>query len=288
MSKTNFLPPTGAKQRKRTKMLSLKLNAKAMPHNEAPDARREEFEAFTSRAVALAVKAIGAGLDVRAEVLIAASYAIATQPLRNVISANAFDKSTKATTTKEIKSAILVGLILDGRPVFKGLAATLCSHNADQTARDPDQIEKAIETYYASGARYLNSIASFLNDATKLAALVRKPANSGLFTQTLSKPTEKACFAAYQVFAAPLASEVMMERKKIVPPKPATVITVQARIKAYLEKQTDMTAMDCTAIIAELTDMHNALVAQEAAVAARALADGEAHDEIEEEERLAA
>ena len=82
--------------------------------------------------MALAVKAIGAGMDVRADVLIAASYAIATQPLRNVISAQAFDKSTKATTTKEIKSAILVGLVLDGRPVFKGLPVTLFSQNDAQ------------------------------------------------------------------------------------------------------------------------------------------------------------
>jgi hypothetical protein len=269
-------------------VINLKLAAKAMPHADETDARREEFEAFTSRAVALAVKAIGAGLDVRAEVLIAASYAIATQPLRNVISANAFDKSTKATTTKEIKSAILVGLILDGRPVFKGLDATLFSHNDKQEALDPDQIEKAIAAAYASGARYLNSIASFLNDATKLAALVRKPANSGLFTQTLSKPTERACFAAYQVFAAPLASEVMMERAKVKAAKAKKEITVSERVLAYLEKQTDMTALDCVAIISELTTMHNALVAQEAAVAARASADGEDNAEIEEEDRLAA
>jgi hypothetical protein len=105
-------------------MLNLKMTAKAMPHADDVDARREEFEAFTARAVAQAVKAIGQGLDVRSDVLIAASYAIATQPLRNVISAQAFDKSTKATTTKEIKSAILVGLVLDGRPVFKGLPVT--------------------------------------------------------------------------------------------------------------------------------------------------------------------
>jgi hypothetical protein len=262
-------------------MLNLKLNAKAMPHADDADARRAEFEAFTSRAVALAVKAIGAGLDVRAEVLIAASYAIATQPLRNVISAQAFDKSIKATTTKEIKSAILVGLVLDGRPVFKGLPVTLLSQNDDTTAREPHQIEAAIETAYSSGARYLNSIASFLNDATKLAALVRKPANSGLFTQTLSKPTEKACFAAYQTFAAPLAAEVMEERKKLAPAKEKPVITVQARIAAYLEKQVDMTSFDCTAIIVELEARHKALVAQEAAILARASAAPDENEEIE-------
>ena len=256
-------------------MLNLKLNAKAMPHADDAEARRDEFEAFTSRAVALAVKAIGQGMDVRSDVLIAASYAIATQPLRNVISAQAFDKSTKATTTKEIKSAILVGLVLDGRPVFKGLPVAMFSHDDAQVARDADGIQKAIETAYASGARYLNSIASFLNDATKLAALVRKPANAGLFTQTLSKPTEKACFAAYQAFAAPLAQEVMMERKKIAAAKEKPVITVAARVSAYLEKQVDMTAMDAAEIITALTAMHNALLAQEAAVLARQNAEPE-------------
>ena len=264
-------------------MLNLKMTAKAMPHADETDARRAEFEAFTARAVAQAVKAIGQGMDVRADVLIAASYAIATQPLRNVISAQAFDKSIKATTTKEIKSAILVGLVLDGRPVFKGLPVTLLSQNADLTVRNPAEIEAAIATAYASGARYLNSIASFLNDATKLAALVRKPANAGLFTQTLSKPTEKACFAAYQAFAAPLAQEVMMERKKIAAAKEKPVITVAARVSAYLEKQVDMTAMDAAEIITALTAMHNALLAQEAAVLARQ----NAEPEIEEGEELA-
>jgi hypothetical protein len=270
-------------------MLNLKMTAKAMPHADDVDARREEFEAFTARAVAQAVKAIGQGLDVRAEVLIAASYAIATQPLRNVISAQAFDKSTKATTTKEIKSAILVGLVMDGRPVFKGLPAVMFSHNDAQEALDEFQIEKAIATAYASGARYLNSIASFLNDATKLAALVRKPANSGLFTLTLSKPTEKACFAAYQTFAAPLASEIMMERKKIAAAKAKKEISVSNRIAAYLEKQTDMTALDCASIIALLTETHNALLAQEAAVLERAKAVPEENEEIEADDaRIAA
>ena len=66
-------------------MLNLKMTAKAMPHGETLAERRKEFDGFTSRAVAQAVKAIGAGMDVRADVLIAASYAMATQPLRNVI-----------------------------------------------------------------------------------------------------------------------------------------------------------------------------------------------------------
>jgi hypothetical protein len=164
---------------------------------------------------------------------------------------------------------------LDGRPVFKGLPAVMFSHDDAQVARDEFQIAKAIETAYASGARYLNSIASFLNDATKLAALVRKPANAGLFTQTLSKPTEKACYAAYQTFAAPLAQEVMMERAKAKSDKKKAEITVAARVSAYLEKQTDMTAMDAAEIITALTAMHNALLAQEAAVLARQSAEPE-------------
>jgi len=173
--------------------------------------------------------------------------------------------------------------------VFKGLPAVMFSHNDAQEALDEFQIEKAISTAYASGARYLNSIASFLNDATKLAALVRKPANAGLFTQTLSKPTEKACFAAFQVFAAPLAQEVMMERAKARAEKEKPVITVQARITTYLEKQSDMTSLDCSAIIALLTDRHTALVAQEAAILEREKAAPDENAEIEaDDERLAA
>ena len=134
----------------------------------------------------------------------------------------------------------------------------------------PGQIEKAIETAYASGARYLNSIASFLNDATKLAALVRKPANSGLFTQTLSKATEKACFAAYQDFRrAARGRGDDGAREGVKPAKAKPEITVSARVTAYLEKQLDMTAMDAAEIITVLTGMHNALLAQEAAVLAR-------------------
>ena len=143
----------------------------------------------------------------------------------------------------------------------------------------PEQVETAIEASYASGARYLNSIASFLNDATKLAALARKPANSGLFTQTLVQADRKGLFRGLSDFAAPLASEIMMERKKIAAAKAKKEISVSARIEAYLEKQTDMTAMDAP-IIALLTGTHNALLAQEAAVLERQSV-GDEVDEVE-------
>jgi hypothetical protein len=255
-------------------MLNLALNANAMPCADETEARRAQFNDFSSQAVALAVRAIGAGLDVKADVIIAASYPLATNQARALISDAAVEKGDKL-KKKDIFARVLVGLILDGRPVFRDLSAKVFAFDSLGAARDAQGIQDEIERARLNKHRFLTTIENFLNNADKVAQLANNKTNRALCRATFQKATEALCFEAYKAFAAPLAIEVMKEAKKVAKVNPdAKVKTFAEKLESYINKQEEsdagLTEMDLAEAITLLTARHNELVSRAALAVERA------------------
>jgi hypothetical protein len=250
-------------------MLNIKMPAKqTMPHAHGKTEIGDQFADFTARTIEIAVTAIGQGLDVRTDVLANVSFAMATQRIKSAIAAGLGKDGVKA---KEIKDMIVVGLVLQGRAVFKGQPVP--------TVATATEAGEYIRYNLASGFRFLNSITSFLSAASKVATLATGSNYRSQFVQCMGKRTEREAHAAYLALVAPIVAQVMSEAKKVADEakkkKPAVALVL-----AYLNKQEDLTASDVAAIILALNDKHAELTAIQQAADARVL------DMVDEEVEL--
>jgi len=250
-------------------MLNIKMTKKTMPNANGKTELGDQFADFTARTIEVAVNAIAAGLDVRADVLANVSFAMATQRIKSAIAVGLGKDGVKA---KEIKDMIVVGLVMQGRAVFKGVAVA----NVDNAESAGEYVRNNV----AAGHRFLNSITSFIGSAARVATLATGTNYRAQFVQCMGKRTEREAHMAYLDMVAPIVAQVMTEAKKaatVKPKKPAVDLVL-----AYLAKQEDLTPADVSALIVALNEKHAELTAiQDAADARAAMPDEEYADEDE-------